>query len=311
MAAAAYQIVRNRGKERVVYIQLGYGRLSLLRDTPILALAWATRSKYVVHIHGMGLPSALATIWPLLRKAIAALVVRAETVIALSETLARDIQAALPRARITVIANGVGKDLGHAARLFENKRPADRVSEVLFLSNIMEAKGYRAVLDAARIDSDNGSNRSYTLAGEMALKGDGREKALARIENLSNTRYVGVATGSTKILLLQNADVLVLPSDAEGQPICVLEAMHFGMSIVATKVGGVADIYSKHEAGIPLCNPSGEEIVLAMEKLESRNAIEGLRLSNQMAARRNYTAKRHASKVIEVLLPGAPVTEQG
>jgi glycosyltransferase involved in cell wall biosynthesis len=48
--------------------------------------------------------------------------------------------------------------------------------------------------------------------------------------------------------LLKAFDVFVLSSRTEGTPIALLEAMHAGVPIVATRVGGVPDVVSEEEA---------------------------------------------------------------
>ena len=55
-------------------------------------------------------------------------------------------------------------------------------------------------------------------------------------------RYRGWVSGEEKKKLLKKSDVYVLPSYAEGVPISILEAMAYGMAIVATPVGGIPEI---------------------------------------------------------------------
>ena len=70
-------------------------------------------------------------------------------------------------------------------------------------------------------------------------------------------QYIGSVQGSQKEELLQWADVYVQPSHHEGMPIAILEALSYGLPVVATRVGAVPEVI-KHETHgllVPAKNP--------------------------------------------------------
>jgi glycosyltransferase involved in cell wall biosynthesis len=86
---------------------------------------------------------------------------------------------------------------------------------------------------------------------QLSIVGDGRE----RDRLLEQASALGIAQRVTWHGLVPNAgallkafDVFVLSSRTEGTPIALLEAMHAGVPIVATRVGGVPDVVSEEEA---------------------------------------------------------------
>jgi len=79
----------------------------------------------------------------------------------------------------------------------------------------------------------------------LALAGDGAERRALEIEagrlNVANhIRFLGVR-GDVNAWMAA-ADVFVLPSNSEGMPNALLEAMGLGAAVVATAVGGVLDL---------------------------------------------------------------------
>jgi glycosyltransferase involved in cell wall biosynthesis len=87
-----------------------------------------------------------------------------------------------------------------------------------------------------------------------------------------------------KTAFYASLDVFVLPSLAEGTPNCVIEAMSFGLPVIASSVGGVPEVVTP-DVGILVA--AGDELALAaaMRKLAENKT---LRLRMGQAARERY-----------------------
>jgi glycosyltransferase involved in cell wall biosynthesis len=114
-------------------------------------------------------------------------------------------------------------------------------------------------------------------------------------------------------MLLDAADVFVLPSRQEGMPLAALEAMDAGLPVVATDVIGTAEVVAHGRTGTLV--PPQDPARLA-EALAELLADPDLRQRHAEAGRRRYverfTARRMAEDTLRVYRDvlaqaGAPV----
>ncbi len=101
-----------------------------------------------------------------------------------------------------------------------------------------------------------------------------------------------------KIAFYTSLDVFVLPSLAEGTPNCVIEAMSFGLPVIASSVGGVPEVVTP-DAGILV--PPGDEVALAgaLRKLAENKP---LRLKMGQCARDRYEKLFTPERVLPAML---------
>ncbi|MGW8768832.1 glycosyltransferase family 4 protein [Streptomyces sp. NPDC055815] len=98
-------------------------------------------------------------------------------------------------------------------------------------------RGYRTLLDAARLWRDLDPEPLLVIAGE------GRERAFLQrriVEERLSVRLIGRRDDVAE--LLAAADVAVLPSRWEARSLLAQEALRLGVPLVATAVGGVPEL---------------------------------------------------------------------
>jgi glycosyltransferase involved in cell wall biosynthesis len=106
----------------------------------------------------------------------------------------------------------------------------------------------------------------------LILVGEGpeREKIIAEIERLKMHGHVHLLGLRTDIArLLHAADVFLLTSISEGIPVTLIEAMAAGVPVVATCVGGIAEVVVDEQTG--LLAPAGDADALADQVLRLRS----------------------------------------
>jgi glycosyltransferase involved in cell wall biosynthesis len=202
--------------------------------------------------------------------------------------------------RIVVVPNGLpGEAPNHSS-----KQPPARGEpwHVLFLSNLIESKGYLEAIEAVAQIAQEGTAIELALCGEFRANPSddvrvtsapqARELALALIRARGlegRVQLRGTVQGAEKQRALAEAHVFVLPTryDAEGQPLSVIEAMAHGCAVVATAYRGIPDLVETGVTGALL--PSHEPAAIAAAL---RSIIEAPQAFAAMssAARARYAA---------------------
>lgn len=133
-----------------------------------------------------------------------------------------------------------------------------KIYDILFVGRLTQAKGVDILLKAVRILKDKYSkNLKVAIAGGGSLKEKLNNMAVKFGIN-EEVKFLGIRKDIEK--LMKSSSIFVLSSRWEGLPMVVLEAMSRGISIVATKVGGIPEVIENGKEGI-LISPEDPEIL--------------------------------------------------
>ena len=115
--------------------------------------------------------------------------------------------------------------------------------QVLFLGVLIQRKGVADLLQAINLlqRSEKIGNAHFVISGSGAEE----DKLINQANNLKLDKYVefiGWTAGVEKTELLCKSQMLILPSYNEGLPIAILEAISYGLPIVATDVGDISAV---------------------------------------------------------------------
>ena len=188
---------------------------------------------------------------------------------------------------------------------------------VLFLSNLIESKGYLDILESILLmQKDNSlSNFHFHFAGGFMLNAkqdksfstikEAKELFFKKIEDNNLSKYVtyhGVVQGKEKESLLNTADVFLLPTYylVEAQPITIIEALAYGCAIYSTNYRGISEMLKDGVNGefVKACCP--KDIVMKLKGLD-RSKIEKYSKNSIKLFETNFTKEKHLNRIIKVI----------
>lgn len=268
-------------KIRIVHIH-GASRGSFYRKYTLFLIAkYLFRRKVIYHVHGAEFHLFYEKAGGFMQGRIRHFIDEADVVICLSESWKRFFLQHFWPSRIMVVPNTV-----------ENVTPRSDTQQekviFLFMGRIGERKGIYDLVKAASLLS-----MQYDQQFEIWMGGDGNVQAvecLVESNGLQDTIFLkGWVTGHAKEELFRKATVFVLPSYNEGLPISILEAMSYGMPVIATDVGGIPELVKNGESGLLI--KAGDIAVLrdAMERfIQDRQLAQRMGLASADIVQREF-----------------------
>jgi glycosyltransferase involved in cell wall biosynthesis len=239
----------------VVYIMVGTSRAGFLRDALMIWPAWLFGKRVVIHLRGGGYRDFYRQNPPWMRFLIRHTFAKVDAIIVLGELL-RDQFAFVPDhgEKVRVIPNSISNEFRDIQSQPKRLTPPEPV-RILYLSNMIHAKGYLDLLEACHILHQE---RAIPVQGRFC--GSFMETIVDRVEGQTYdqaffeakireyelqeaVQYLGRVTGAQKRAVLEDAHVFVLPTAYpwEGQPLSIIEALAFGTPVIATRYRGIPE----------------------------------------------------------------------
>jgi glycosyltransferase involved in cell wall biosynthesis len=230
-----------RGRLRILHINLS-SHGSTVRKAVAMVLARALGLRSVIHLHGSRFDAFYRGLSPAGSRMVRWMFSRADRVVVLGRYW-RDFavsEVGVPAERVEIVFNGV-PDPGRPALYDDRRRPDDTgVPHIVFLGRLGERKGVPELISALEMLAGEGRPWRATLAGDGPVDA---YRARVRAAGLDSRIALPGWVDRTRVdELLGEADIVVLPSHQENQPMSVIEAMAHRIAVVTTLVGALPDI---------------------------------------------------------------------
>lgn len=299
-------------KIETIYHIVSSNKKGFIRDYVIINLSYIFRKRIILHSHNGNYDQFFDLSSERLQKTIYKTLGKASTIILLSKKLRKTFYFISEDDKFAYVNNGLPIERPKVL----NKSKEGGVS-ILYLSNLIESKGYLDIIKAALIMKEMKIIQKFHFhfAGDFMLNPsqDRSYKSINKahqvffnfIEDNKLADYItyhGIVQGENKNNLLHNADVFLLPTyyNVEAQPLTIIEAIAYGCAIFATNYRGIPEMLINGHNGQYVEPNSPSDIVEKLSYLNRANIQVYSKYSIDLFDKK-FTKEQHISKMLNIL----------
>ncbi|MEM4854728.1 MAG: glycosyltransferase [Sulfolobales archaeon] len=170
----------------------------------------------------------------------------------------------IPRGKIQVLPYP-----GIDTRRFRDARPIDGLSGgpiILHHGRLVQKRGVKNLIEAMPKIIKEIPGAKLVIAGEGPEK-QRLQRLAEKLSVASHVTFLGLVPYEYVPSLVKSSTVVVIPSLMEGHSASVIEAMAAAKPVIATRVGGVAEIIKDGETGVLVDPESPDQIANAVVKI--------------------------------------------
>lgn len=302
-------ILRKNENIKIVYITVAQSFWGNIRDIIFIIISFKKKKKVITHLHGGYFRKYYENSSYIIKKINEHLLKKISCAIVLSNSLIKIYDGLVEKGKIKIVENCIQKtDLLNTELIFKKIRQTTKIKQIniLYLSNLIESKGYRYLLKAIKLlKLYHEENLQFNFAGAFHTEIDKKFFFNYIEKNKLGTiiTYHGIVKGEKKLELLKNNYIFVLPSyyPNEGQPIAIIEAMASAMAIITTRHAGIPDMVCDNINGILVRKKSYKDIAEAVNKLyKDRDLLKEIIKNSRIKVEENYLEKYYVKKIDKI-----------
>ncbi len=291
-------------KADVIYFTISEGIAGNIKDILIYLICLKNISKMIIHLHGGSLKENIFTKNKLLFKINRFFISRLGHVLISGSSHREIFSGIIDDKKVIVIPNFAEDylflDESEITRKFQDLQPL----KILFLSNLIEGKGYNYLVDAyLGLKSELKNKLRIDFAGGADPVDLKKTKFFEKINSAKEIQYHGFINIEKKKELLTQAHILCFPSYLlEGQGLVILEAYASGCVVITTGQGGIKDVFSDGINGYQIAIKSADSIKQIVETvLKNPNDLLPLAISNRRIAFEKYRSSIFTGSILKII----------
>ena len=240
-----------KNKQIVAHIHSS-SQFSFIENSIYIILIKLFSSKVVLHLHAPDFDEFICK-QGILKYIMTRIFERSDIVIVLTNHWKELLIAQLnvPERKIRVIPNAASSDaFRHCDTIYCRDKlglPKDKMI-IFSFGNLIERKGFQYLIESIYILNKGGEDLRCYIGGS----GEFKEKLISLVENFNLSEYVkllGYIPKEEVLLWINSADLVVLPSLAEGMPIMMFEVLNCGKALIGTRIAGISEVITSEDYG--------------------------------------------------------------
>lgn len=292
IAILKFLIILILNRPNIVHIHMSYNG-SFYRKFMMVKLSKIFKVKTILHLHGSEFKIFYEKSSLTVKNKIKCLFETVEQTIVLGQGWLEFVQDIAPEANIIVCNNAVDIPI-EVASLSEG------TFNILFLAVLLKRKGIHDLIEVIRQLKDE--DFFYQKNIKFIVAGDGPEyQTLLQciqeygLEPLIDV--IGWVDNDKKHELLKISQLLVLPSYNEGLPMAILEAMSYGIPIISTDVGSIAEVVIQNRTGCLIQPGNIDQLKMSiMDIVTDRLLWKNLSMNARILIADNYNKEKYLSR---------------
>lgn len=194
--------------------------------------------------------------------------------------------------KIPVIFNGV--DLNRYIKKIQYDIP--ECANIVHVGSLIPLKNHSMMIDAIKMVHQERPAIHVQFLG-VGVSEQKLKKKVAD-EWLEDTiEFVGLTSDVAGYL--HQADIFMMPSQYEGMPMSLIEAMGTGLPIIASRVGGIPDMIDDGKSGL-LIRPTSDELAAALIRLLNDEKLRSSLGTEAYAKARKFSSEQMADQYIRI-----------
>jgi len=194
----------------------------------------------------------------------------------------------------TSIINGKIKEI-------DNKEP----TVILAVGSLIACKGFHILIKACYILKKTGVNFTCKIIGE----GPERQALQSLIYKYNLERYIimpGATSMDQLVKLYKSSAIFIMPSVrsdicTDGLPTVIIEAMAFGVPVIATQHAGIPDIVIHNKTGVLVEQSDSKGISLAIKRLlRDQLLYASISINGRNKVKKEYDLIKNSSKLFNL-----------
>ena len=169
------------------------------------------------------------------------------------------------------IPNGVNRPQIREAKLITDKFGLKKDSYILFLGRLVPEKGIRYLVEAFK---NVKTDKKLVIAGGSSDTDSFMEELKELAKGDDRILFTGFVQGTMLDELYSNAYIYTLPSDLEGMPLSLLEAMSYGNCCLVSDISECAEVV-EDKAFRQTKAENEKELVVVQEELQQKRQSAG------------------------------------